>query len=154
MEQEYKYRDSLSFRVTRIMLVITGITAILLTLVPWYAGHLENKALIEAEQGYQVESLHEAEKAVTYNPFSINALFVLAGAQQRIGRENQARLTLLKATELQPMNYITWEQLALYERDKWGQPDLAREHFEKAVALNPQDRYLKIRAGIPVDKLP
>lgn len=133
------------------MLAIMGISAILLTLIPWYAGHLENKALIEAEHGYQVESLHEAEKAVTYNPFSINALFVLAGAQQRIGRSEQARMTLVRATGLQPMNYIVWEQLALYERDKWGQPELAREHFEKAVSLNPRDNFLKKSAGIPVD---
>lgn len=154
MRQEYFHQPSSFMRAIRAMLILTGIVAVISTLVPWYAGHLQNKALLEAEQGYQVESLHEAEKAVSYNPFSINALFVLAGAQQRIGRENQARLTLQKAIQIQPLNYVTWEQLAIYERDIWGQPDLSREHFDKAITLNPEDRFLKIRAGVPVESLP
>lgn len=152
MRQEYLHQPSPSLRAARAMLVLTGIVAIMSTIVPWYAGHLQNKALLEAEQGYQVESLHEAEKAVSYNPFSINALFVLAGAQQRIGRENQARLTLQKAIEIQPLNYVTWEQLAIYERDRWGQPDIAKEHFDIAISLNPQDSFLRKTAGIPGEK--
>lgn len=101
--------------------------------------------------GYQVEALHTAEAARLYSPLSVQSLFVLAGAQQRVGHIVDARATLIEATELQPMNYQTWEQLARYERDRWNQPDDAIEHFEKSVALNPQDRHLKEEAGLNSD---
>ncbi|MBK5226739.1 MAG: hypothetical protein JJD96_09350 [Thermoleophilia bacterium] len=95
--------------------------------------------------------MHTAESAISYNPLSVNAYFVLAGAQQRIGHNADARAALIKATELQPLNYQTWEQLALYERDRWHEPDKASEHFEKAVSLNPHDKYLRKEAGIPAE---
>jgi len=151
VRKKTKIRSSKN-RIVKFAFGLAGTLAIVLTLLPWYSSHLENDALREAEQGHQVESLHQAETAVKYNPYSIQALFVLAGSQQRLGREAQARNTLMKAAELQPMNYMVWEQLAIYERDKWGQPELAQEHFEKAISLNPQDRFLKKTAGISADK--
>ena len=135
-------------------IVALSIAAMLLAILPWYSSFLQNKSLVQAENGYQVEALHTAESAVFYNPFSIQALFVLAGNQQRIGRVVEARATLTKATELQPLNYITWEQLALYERDRWHEPEKAREHFEKAVSLNPLDKYLRKKAGVIDEQLP
>ena len=131
----------------RISCILIAIVALIATLVPWYSLHLQESSLHEAESGYQVEALHDAESAVKYNPYSVSALFVLAGAEQRVGRAAQARQALAKAAELQPQNYQTWEQLAIYERDKWGEPDLAHDHFEQAISLNPQDNYLKEIAG-------
>jgi Tfp pilus assembly protein PilF len=98
--------------------------------------------------GYQAEALHDAERAVRFNPFSVDAQFVLAGAQQRLGRTVEARETLKHATELEPENFATWKQLAIYERDFWGEPEAAREHFERAVSLNPQDKQLRMEAGL------
>ena len=123
--------------------------AIVLALIPWYASHLQNTALRQAEMGYKVESLHSAEAAVFYNPLSAQALFVLAGAEQRLGREEEAKSTLIKATQIQPQNYATWEQLALYERDRWHEPERAAEYFENAISLNPADRHLRAEAGLP-----
>lgn len=119
-------------------------------LLPWYGSYLVKRSLEKAELGFQVESQHDAESAISYNPLSVNAYFVLAGAQQRIGHYSDAKAALIKATELQPFNYQTWEQLALYERDRWNEPLEAAEHFEKAVSLNPHDKYLSLEAGIPV----
>lgn len=128
-----------------------SICAILVAAIPWYGSHLVNRSLEQAELGYQVESSHTAESAISYNPLSVNAYFVLAGARQRVGHDTDARAALIKATQLQPLNYQTWEQLAFYERDRWHEPEKAKEHFIKAVSLNPQDKYLSKEAGIPVE---
>jgi len=129
--------------------MLVAVAAIISALVPWYSSKLQNTSLKQAERGFQVDALHTAEKAVSLNPTSVNALFVLAGAQDRLGRQDQARKTLLKATELQPLNYAVWEQLAVYERDHWHMTEEAKEHFKKAVQLNPQDMNLRKEAGIP-----
>lgn len=134
-------------------IVALSMIAILLAIMPWYSSFLQHKSLEQAENGYQVEALHAAESAVSYNPFSIQALFILAGDQQRIGRVEEARSTLMMATELQPLNYATWEQLALYERDRWHEPESARAHFEKAASLNPLDKYLGKEAGVIDEQL-
>ena len=133
----------------RILASIVCVAAIIATLIPWYADHLMNVALKRAEMGWQAEALHAAQQSVNYNPLSINSRFVLAGAQQRLGRTREAKETVANATAMQPDNYIAWEQLAIYERDKWGEPDLAREHFAKAVSLNPHDQRLRVQAGLP-----
>lgn len=135
--------------VVRILLLAVAVVAIMLTLIPWYASYLTSEALRKAGKGFQVEALHTAEKAVSFNPISVNALFVLAGAQQRMGREAEARKTLIKATELQPQNYATWRQLAVYERDYWRMPEEAKLHFQKAIELNPGDKELRREAGLP-----
>lgn len=131
--------------------ILVSICAILAAVIPWYGSHLVKMSLEQAELGYQVEALHTAESAISYNPLSVNAYFVLAGAQQRIGHNADARAALIKATQLQPLNYQTWEQLALYERDRWHEPDKASEHFEIAVSLNTHDKYLRKEAGIPAE---
>lgn len=131
--------------------ILIAAGAIIIAVIPWYGSYLVNKSLQQAEMGYQVEASHTAQSAIVYNPVSIQALFVLAGAQQRIGHEADVRAALIKATELQPLNYQTWQQLASYERYHWNEPEKAMEHFEKAVSLNPHDKYLRKESGIPAD---
>lgn len=132
----------------RNVILVIACLAIISAFFPWYSHHLQNTALDQAAAGRQAESLHTAEKAASMNPLSVSALFTLAGAQQRLGWREEARRTLIKATELQPENYQTWEQLALYERNDWSMPNEARTHFEKSVELNPQDQQLKLEANL------
>jgi Tfp pilus assembly protein PilF len=127
-------------------LIITA--AIIFALIPWYSHHLQIKSLKQAENGEQVRSLHIAEDAIRVNPTSIQAKFVLAGAQQRLGRETEARKTLVGAVALQPLNYETWLQLALFERDKLGETTLANMHFATAMTLSPYDDHLQVDAGV------
>lgn len=135
-------------------MITLALGAIIVAVIPWYADHLRNTSLKQAEMGYKVDSLQTAEAAVFYNPLSVQSLFVLAGAQQRIGRLVEAETTLKRATQIQPQNYATWEQLALYERDRLNEPDKAAEYFQKAVNLNPVDQHLKAEAGIVPDWKP
>lgn len=122
--------------------------AIIIALIPWYSHHLQLDALKQSELGDQADSLHIAESAVNVNPASVKARFVLAGAQHRLGREAEARKTLIRAIALQPLNYETWRQLAIYERDYWGEPAAAREHFAVAISLSPYDDHLQVEAGV------
>lgn len=139
-------------RIAHFGIMLVAAVAIILAIIPWYANHLQNASLSQAEMGFKVEALQTAEKAVSFNPLSVQALFVLAGAQERIGREKEAKNTLVRATEIQPQNYLTWEQLALYERDRWHEPEEAAENFKKAVNLNPLDQHLRIEAGLPEEE--
>ena len=132
----------------RYSLIGVAVLAILSALLPWYSSNLQDSALDQAASGMQVESLHTAENAASMDPFSITALFTLAGAQQRVGWQTDARNTLIKATRIQPDNYQTWEQLALYERDRWNMPVQAKTDFEKAVELDPQNKELKAEAEL------
>lgn len=128
--------------------IMVATCAIMITVIPWYGAYLGNKSLKYAELGYHVDASHTAQSAISYNPLSIQAFFILAGTENRIGREADARAALIRATELQPQNYETWLQLALYERDHWNEPEKAREHFIIATNLNPYDKYLMKEAGL------
>ncbi len=128
--------------------VLVAVAAIALALVPWYSGRLVDRSLDQAGKGYQVESLHSAESAASWDPVSIDALLALAGADERMGWQEQAQKTLEKATRLEPLNYLVWEQLAIYERDYWHKKASAREHFAKAISLNPQDEQLRQEAAM------
>ncbi|MCL4310768.1 MAG: hypothetical protein M0Z32_04080 [Actinomycetota bacterium] len=126
-----------------------AIFAVVLALIPWYSQELQNKSLRQAEQGFQVEALHTAQSASAWNPLSVNALMVLAGAQHRVGYDTDAKTSLQKAVRMQPLNYEVWEQLAIYERDYWHMPQEAHQHFVKASSLNPYDAVLRQEAGLP-----
>lgn len=130
----------------RYLLLVMATVAIFLAMVPWYSHHLQEKALQQAENGRHVEALHSAYKSVSFNPTSVNARFILAGSLQRIGRAEEAKGVLVQATEMQPLNYATWEQLANFESKYWGMSRSAEEHMMMALSLNPQDAQLRERA--------
>lgn len=131
----------------RYSLFAVALMAIATAILPWYSHYLGDQALRHAEKGWMVESLHLAKKATVYDPLSIDALFILAGAQQRLGKSAEAKASLSKAVELQPDNYLTWEQLAIYERDYWGESEAARVHLARAAGLNRYDERLRSLVG-------
>lgn len=133
----------------RASFLLVAIVAIVLAFLPWYSSYLRNKSLEQAGQGYQITALHTAESASSWDPLSVEGLFVLAGAEQRVGYANDARKTLMDATKMQPLNYATWEQLAIYERDYWKMPGRSRRDFAKAFKLNPFDERLRQEVGLP-----
>ncbi len=142
-------RQRRSPRTVQIIISIVAAVAVILAFIPWYASYLRDKSLRQAEQGYQIDALHTAESAASWNPLSIEGMFVLAGAQQRIGYADEARKTLQKAVRMEPLNYAAWEQLAIYERDYWNMPAQAHRDFVKASSLNPYDKELRQEGGLP-----
>lgn len=78
-----------------------------------------------------------AEKAVSRDPVSAEALLTLAGVQQTAGDRPRARATLQRAVRLQPSNPQTWAALGKYDLSN-GDPRAALEELQAAIYLNPQ----------------
>jgi len=132
--------------VYKIAFILVGLVVITSTFLPWYSEHKQSEYLSNARDP-EVDSMQMAEAAVHYNPLSVDARFVLAAAQQKLGAREDAKQTLLAATEMEPLNYATWQKLGWYEIQYWNRPEEGREHYEKAVSLNPTNKPLKAEAS-------
>jgi hypothetical protein len=77
-----------------------------------------------------------AERAVTRDPLSVEALFTLASAEQVAGQPALARVTLERAVRLQPSNWETWLRLGRY--DVSSDPRAAVKELQAAIYLNPE----------------
>ncbi|HEX3518476.1 MAG TPA: O-antigen ligase family protein [Solirubrobacteraceae bacterium] len=77
-----------------------------------------------------------ANRAVSRDPLSAEALFTLADVQKEGRRHGVARATLQKAVRLQPSNPQTWLELARF--DLASNPKAAVSEFQAAIYLNPE----------------
>jgi O-antigen ligase len=77
-----------------------------------------------------------ANRAVSRDPLSAEALFTLADVQKEGRRQGVARATLQKAVRLQPSNPQTWLELARF--DLASNPKAAVSEFQAAIYLNPE----------------
>lgn len=123
-----------------------------------YRTHLEHAAQlagrataperlwIEAEQrafaGDLVGRLAVAERLVQAAPENPRGLLILAGAQSQLGREAEARATLLRAVRLAPRFAPAHVQLGnSYLQIEPRELDQAYEHISHALALEPNEAY-------------
>jgi tetratricopeptide (TPR) repeat protein len=81
-------------------------------------------------------ALADAHAAVSRDPLSIEALFVLAEVQTHEGQTATARQTLQKAVRMQPSNPATW--LALGRFDLSHDPASALRELQASIFLDPQ----------------
>jgi len=123
-------------RLFKIIFLLIGYLAIVSAFFPWYSDRLQAAYRAHAEQ-QNPDIVQITEQAIVFNPFSIEARLALAEAQHQQGFEQDSKQSLTEATELEPLNFITWEQLAFYEIRYWGQPEAAKIHYQKAIELNP-----------------
>jgi O-antigen ligase/Tfp pilus assembly protein PilF len=77
-----------------------------------------------------------AERAVSRNPLSVEALFTLATVEQRAGQPALARATLERAVRLQPSNPQTWLELGRYRLST--DPKAAATDLQAAIYLDPE----------------
>jgi tetratricopeptide (TPR) repeat protein len=77
-----------------------------------------------------------ANRAVSRDPLSAEALFTLADVQKEGRQHGVARATLQKAVRLQPSNPQTWLELARF--DLASNPKAAVSEFQAAIYLNPE----------------
>jgi hypothetical protein len=77
-----------------------------------------------------------ADRAISRDPLSAEALFVLASVQSVSGEEGLARATLERAVRLQPSNPQTW--LALGRADLSSNPRAALAELGAAIYLDPE----------------
>jgi tetratricopeptide (TPR) repeat protein len=77
-----------------------------------------------------------ANRAVSRDPLSAEALFTLADVQKEGRQHGVARATLQKAVRLQPSNPQTWLELARF--DLASNPKAALSEFQAGIYLNPE----------------
>lgn len=77
----------------------------------------------------------QLQRCMVLNPYFDSAMTGLAMALTRLGRVDEARQWLNKATESNPENYRAWYQLGVLEGD--SVPAASLQAYEKTVAIQP-----------------
>jgi O-antigen ligase len=86
-------------------------------LAPWFALRASDSALAALEAGRPAQAIGHAKDARSLNPFSLEPLFLEAGAAEQLGDLPAARSLYVKAIELQPLNWRPWYELGSFEYD-------------------------------------
>jgi tetratricopeptide (TPR) repeat protein len=84
----------------------------------------------------------DARDARSLNPFSLEPLFLEAGAAEQLGDLTAARALYVKAIELQPLNWRPWYELGSFEFDL-QRYRAAAAPLERAVQLDPHGTLAK-----------
>jgi O-Antigen ligase len=105
-------------------------------LAPWFAQRASDSALAALEAGRPAKAVGDARDARSLNPFSLEPLFLEAGAAAQLGDLTAARALYVKAVELQPLNWRPWYELGSFEFDlqNYG---AAAPPLERAEQLDP-----------------
>ncbi len=123
----------------RIAVAVAAVAAaLLMAWVQWQPQRSEearNTALSELA-GNPAGALAAARSAVSRDPLSVEALFVLAEVQASAGHATEARATLQRAVRLQPSNPQTW--LALGRFDLQADPQAALHELRAGIYLDPE----------------
>jgi O-antigen ligase len=88
------------------------------------------------------EALVQADRALRLDHEAIGAYYVKSAALARFGRGTAARAVLLEATRREPENFVTWTLLGDLSV-RMSNLDEAREHYRRALRLNPRDESLQ-----------
>jgi hypothetical protein len=123
----------------RIALAAAAIVgALLIAWTQWQPQRSEearNAALAQLESNPRA-ALSSAHSAVSRDPLSVEALFVLAQVQAVEGQAAAARATLRQAVKLQPSNPQTWLTLGRY--DLASDPGPALNELRAGIYLDPE----------------
>ncbi len=114
------------------------VAALLAAWSQWQPLRAEEKsqaALPLLEAGNTAAARSSAEAAVSADPLSAEALFVLARIEDSAGQTALARTTLGRAVRLQPSNPRTWLELALFDLPK--NPRAALSELQASIYLDP-----------------
>jgi arylsulfatase A-like enzyme/Flp pilus assembly protein TadD len=97
--------------------------------IPFLLGEAE---LRQQNWGRAAEQL---QRCMELNPNFDNAMTGLARALAKLGRVDEAKTWLKKATASNPENYRAWYQLGLFEAE--NDPAAAQASYQKAIAIQP-----------------
>lgn len=103
---------------------------------PWLATRKIDDVYVELGAGRPQAALATANDARSLDPLSLDALLARADAQTALGDVDGARETLVRAVELQPLDYNVWYFLGAFELDVANRPDEARRYLERSQELN------------------
>jgi tetratricopeptide (TPR) repeat protein len=102
------------------------------------AEELAEKAKDQRQRGQLEEAMISARHAATLDPKNANAFWQLALCQLDLNGPAKALEPLARVTELAPRFAYGWTKLGL-SLQKTGEDDRARECFEKAIELEPDE---------------
>ena len=105
-------------------------------LAPWFAQRDSDSALAALEAGRPAQAVGHSRDAHSLNPFSLDPLFLEAGAAEQLGDLSAARALYVKAIDLQPLNWRPWYELGSFEFDL-QRYRAAAPALERAVQLDP-----------------
>ncbi len=119
--------------------VIITIVAVFIVVQPLRASDAYTAAEAAAYGGNGVTALSEAKRAASEDPVSVDPLFLLSLIYAHLGDPGSARQELVQATNRQPANPATWQELACYD---WSHHELqAGNDFGRLLALEPTEGF-------------
>jgi hypothetical protein len=116
---------------------------------PRIAAARVDHAYSQLDRGNLDEAISSAKSAHSLNPLSIDPLLAWASAEEDAGNLARARVLYAKAVALQRLNWVTWYQLGLFDREVLGHDEVARRELERALELDPHNCTLLKALGRP-----
>ena len=129
-----------------VLIVWAGIYSIA---APRVAAGRVDDAYSHIERGSLGKAVSAARSAHSLNPLSIAPLQAWASAEEDAGKLARARELYAQAVDLQPLNWQTWYELGLYDREVLGHDAQARRELLRALALDPHNCQLLTALGRP-----
>lgn len=95
-----------------------------------------DEGILQLEKKNFEKAYEDAEKAIFYKSNLAPALIVRGKALKGLGKEAEALLSFMKALEITESAEAHYEIGTIYEKE--GKIEKAKEHFRKALELNPK----------------
>lgn len=102
---------------------------------PLHSSDQVNAAIGAMTRGDAPAALADARGASDSNPVSVDPLWELWAIYSAMGNQAAARAELVKATQVQPSNAQTWQQLGSYDLQA-HHPQLALPELQRALRLD------------------
>jgi tetratricopeptide (TPR) repeat protein len=112
------------------------------------AARVDN-AYSQIDRGDLKQAVKSAKSAHSLNPLAVGPLLAWAAAEEDAGNLALARKLYAKAVDLQSLNWETWYQLGLYDREVLGHDEAARRELLRALQLDPHNCQLLRALGRP-----
>ena len=116
---------------------------------PRIAAARVDDAYSQIERGQLGQAASSAKSAHSLNPLSIAALQAWASVEEDAGKLPRARELYAQAVDLQPLNWASWYQLGLYDREVLGHNAAARRELLRARQLDPHNCQVLKALGLP-----
>jgi hypothetical protein len=129
-----------------VLVALAGLSSIA---APRVAASRVDDAYAQIERGDLEQAASSAKSAHSLNPLSIAPLQAWASVEEDDGKLARARELYAQAVDLQPLNWASWYQLGLYDREVLGHDAVARRELRRALELDPHNCQLLRALGMP-----
>jgi O-Antigen ligase len=102
---------------------------------PLHSSDQVSSAIDAMTRGDAPAALTDARGAADSDPVSVDPLWELSAIYSAIGNHAASRAELVKATDIQPSNAQTWQQLGSYDLQA-HHPELATPELQRALRLD------------------